>query len=110
MSCDSQSCDYSSSHVTLFRGMAQSLGLVGSSTADLHHGALKYSEHGHGQEAFDFVTLVCQDAQSSQSQPGHSSPTLKSPTKLQQFFAPGMLPPPPSPSQPGPARRHSQVF
>ncbi|XP_076462627.1 nuclear factor 1 A-type-like isoform X2 [Babylonia areolata] len=78
-------------------GMAQSLGLGGSTGADLHHTTLKYTEHGQGHEAFDFVTLVCQDAQSSQNQAGHSSPTLKSPTKLQQFFAPGMLPPPPPP-------------
>ncbi|XP_074641112.1 uncharacterized protein LOC141898872 [Tubulanus polymorphus] len=80
---------------------------------------LKYQQQPGGDTLSDFVTLVCREAQIAQNQnnsennssflpvkkywsssgqtSGPSTPTLKSPTKLPQFFIPGMLPPPPPP-------------
>lgn len=79
-------------------GMGQPLGMGGQGSGH-HGGAMKYETNPQGPDTFtDFVTLVCQEAQSSQNQQsGHSSPTMKSPNKLPQFFTPGMLPPPPPP-------------
>ncbi|XP_076440544.1 uncharacterized protein LOC143279999 isoform X2 [Babylonia areolata] len=69
-------------------GLAQSLVMGGGQGSGMHHGALKYGDQGHSSDSFtDFVTL----------QSGHTSPTMKSPSKLPQFFTPGMLPPPPPP-------------
>ncbi|XP_025111034.1 nuclear factor 1 X-type-like isoform X6 [Pomacea canaliculata] len=80
--------------------MSQSLGIGSNPGGGPHHGSMKYSDNPQGPDTFtDFVTLVCQEAQSTQNQhqSGQSSPPLKSPTKLSQFFSPGMLPPPPPP-------------
>ncbi|XP_064625695.1 nuclear factor 1 X-type-like isoform X3 [Lineus longissimus] len=60
---------------------------------------LKYQQQPGNDTLSDFVNLVCQEAQNAQSQSNSnpSTPTVKSPTKLPQFFMPGMLPPPPPP-------------
>ncbi|XP_076440550.1 uncharacterized protein LOC143279999 isoform X8 [Babylonia areolata] len=77
---------WQSEHVD--QGLAQSLVMGGGQGSGMHHGALKYGDQGHSSDSFtDFVTL----------QSGHTSPTMKSPSKLPQFFTPGMLPPPPPP-------------
>ncbi|XP_025111030.1 nuclear factor 1 A-type-like isoform X2 [Pomacea canaliculata] len=69
--------------------MSQSLGIGSNPGGGPHHGSMKYSDNPQGPDTFtDFVTL---------HQSGQSSPPLKSPTKLSQFFSPGMLPPPPPP-------------
>ena len=50
-------------------GMAQSLGMGSGQTSGLHHTSMKYSDQPQGPDTFtDFVTLVCQEAQSSQNQ------------------------------------------
>ena len=50
-------------------GMAQSLGMGSGQTSGLHHASMKYSDQPQGPDTFtDFVTLVCQEAQSSQNQ------------------------------------------
>ncbi|GAB6031659.1 hypothetical protein CHUAL_009417 [Chamberlinius hualienensis] len=72
--------------------------LSGASAAYYSGNPSKYQENGHDTFS-DFVTLVCQEAQnssnSSQSSPG--TPTLRSPTKITQYYSSPMLPPPPPP-------------
>ncbi|XP_071117708.1 nuclear factor 1 B-type-like isoform X3 [Haliotis cracherodii] len=80
------------------RCLQESMIMSSSQTGHVGHpNTMKYQEN-HGSDTFsDFVTLVCQEAQNSQTQSSPSTPPMKSPTKLPQFFAPGMLPPPPPP-------------
>ncbi|KAH9491988.1 hypothetical protein Btru_026642 [Bulinus truncatus] len=59
------------------------------------HG-IKYEGQQNNDTFSDFVTLVCQEAQNSQNHSGQNSP-IRSPSRLTQFFSPGMLPPPPPP-------------
>lgn len=77
-------------------GMQQSMG-IGSSHSGQNSSGMKYQDQPGGDTFSDFVSLVCQEAQNSQNQSNPSTPTVKSPTKLPQFFSPGMLPPPPPP-------------
>lgn len=60
------------------------------------HG-IKYEGQQNNDTFSDFVTLVCQEAQNSQNHSGQNSPPIRSPSRLTQFFSPGMLPPPPPP-------------
>jgi len=55
---------------------------------------LKYGGQPGGDTLSDFVTLVCQEAHNVQ-QSNPSPPSLKSPSKIPQFYAQNMLPPPP---------------
>ncbi|CAH1775698.1 unnamed protein product [Owenia fusiformis] len=73
-----------------------SRGAPSSTGLDENGREMKYQQAPGGDALSDFVTLVCQEAQNAQ-QSNPSTPTLKSPTKLPQFFTPGMLPPPPPP-------------
>ncbi|XP_055884977.1 nuclear factor 1 X-type-like isoform X2 [Biomphalaria glabrata] len=57
---------------------------------------IKYEGQQNNDTFSDFVTLVCQEAQNSQNHSGQNSP-IRSPSRLTQFFSPGMLPPPPPP-------------
>ncbi|XP_048255760.1 nuclear factor 1 X-type-like isoform X2 [Haliotis rufescens] len=91
-----QQASWQSDHVD--SGLQESMIMSSSQTGHVGHpNTMKYQEN-HGSDTFsDFVTLVCQEAQNSQTQSSPSTPPMKSPTKLPQFFAPGMLPPPPPP-------------
>uniref|UniRef100_T1JCU1 Uncharacterized protein n=1 Tax=Strigamia maritima TaxID=126957 RepID=T1JCU1_STRMM len=70
-----------------------------SSSASYYSSPNKYQENGHDTFS-DFVTLVCQEAQnsnsSSQQNSGNQVP-LRTQTKLPQFYPSSMLPPPPPP-------------
>ncbi|KAK7582150.1 hypothetical protein V9T40_013595 [Parthenolecanium corni] len=57
------------------------------------HSPVKYPENGHDTFT-DFVTFVCQEADSNQG--GQAGPS-KSPTKIPQYYPSSMLPPPPPP-------------
>lgn len=53
----------------LFSAMSQSLGIGSNPGGGPHHGSMKYSDNPQGPDTFtDFVTLVCQEAQSTQNQ------------------------------------------
>ncbi|GAB1607090.1 hypothetical protein Ahia01_000991800, partial [Argonauta hians] len=77
-------------------GLQQSMGM-GATHAGQNASSMKYQDQPGGDTFSDFVSLVCQEAQNSQNQSNPSTPTVKSPTKLPQFFSAGMLPPPPPP-------------
>ncbi|XKL65791.1 hypothetical protein PGB90_009211 [Kerria lacca] len=57
------------------------------------HSPVKYPENGHDTLS-DFVTFVCQEAESNQ---GTQAGPSRSPTKIPQYYPSSMLPPPPPP-------------